>query len=98
MTNEEPKYVKSYVVLDDGETYCSLEGCTIVRVAEAGEELLENMDGIKSLLRDYEPDGLYKRTPIPDCVFEVLGFTCEDADSFFMGEPIKIGGNDEEAA
>lgn len=53
MTNEEPKYVKTYVVLDDGETYAELEGCTLVMVTEKGQKLMEDMDGIKGLA-DYE--------------------------------------------
>ena len=59
MTNEEPEYVKTYVVLDDGETYSEIEFCRIIRVTEAGEELIYDMDGISGLLDDYEPDGLY---------------------------------------
>ena len=62
MTNEEPNYVKTYVVLDDGETYAEIGGCRIVTVTEEGQELMESMDGIKSLLRDVEFDGLYRWT------------------------------------
>ena len=59
MTNEVPKNLKTYVVLDDGETYAEIDGCTIVMVTEEGQKLMEDMDGIKSL-GDYEPDGLYR--------------------------------------
>ena len=76
MTNEVPNYVKTYVVLDDGETYAELDGCTIVRVTEEGQELMEDMDvSAANLLEDYEPDGLYQWTylcELLDAVYDRL--------------------------
>ena len=64
----EPKYIKTYIVLDDGETYGWMEDCQLVRVTLKGEEVLhEYEDGsIKSLLFYHDPEGLYEATTIFD--------------------------------
>ena len=46
------EYIKHYIVLDDGETYCELnDECFVVDVTEEGQKLIdENGDSIKSLI------------------------------------------------
>jgi hypothetical protein len=46
------EYIKHYIVLDDGETYCELnDECLVVSVNEEGQKFIdENGDSIKSLI------------------------------------------------
>ena len=72
MTNEEPKNDKTYIVFGDKETYAEIEECILFTVTEEGQELMKDVDGIKGLLTDYEPDGLYRWTYLSEVLNELI--------------------------